>query len=210
MATAVLPATPLPFPAKSVRFAAEADDCSQGELLEITVLSICGEKMAVVHASQDCSVARLKSAIAAQSSVPTAGQTLILGSCILEYDSESMSEVLDVCGFSGHSVIAMTLVIIPVDPFPKLYVDSCGTQLTAQRAEQTPKALDLNEDFLTLAGIEFPWALQCKECDGSLHEKTRDYDFATPNKKGNHLKVSASMWCPACRLVFKGLHRVVI
>merc|ERR1712224_355076 len=106
------------------------------------------------------------------------------------------------------TAVTMMVVVIPVDPFPKLYVDVNGTRMTAQRAEQTPKTLDVDFENDVVAGIEFPWALQCKECDGLLHEKTRDYDFATPGKKGIYLKVSASMWCPACRLVFEGFHTV--
>lgn len=196
----------LPVFAKTVRFAAEADCCSEEPVVEITVLGISGDEMAVVHASMDCTVARLKTAIAAQSSVPSAGQELILGSCLLE-DEDSMSKVLQACCCAGCSAVTMTLVVVPVDPFPKLYVDAYDTRITAQRAEQTPKAIDF-EGFA--AEVELPWALECKECDGLLHEKTRDYDFATPCNKGNYLKVSASMWCPTCRLVFEGFHKVAV
>jgi hypothetical protein len=207
-----MPTTPLPFPAKSVRFAAEASDVAlqDKKFLDIVVLGLCGDEMAAVHASEDCIVATLKTAIAAQSSVPIAGQKLILGSFILEDDSASMSEVLEASCCVGEPIITLTLVVVPVDPFPKLYIDPTGTQMTAQRAEQTPKTLDFEdfEDFL--AGVEFPWALECKECDGPLQEKTRDYDFPTPCRKANYVKVSACMWCPACRLVFKGLHKVVM
>lgn len=200
-----MPTPALPFPSKTVRFAAEASDVdSQGKMVDITVLSLCGEEMAAVHATEDCTVASLKTAIAAQSSVPTAGQQLILGSYIIVDDCQSMSEVLEAASVLGQSAITMTLVVMPVDPFPKLYVDSFGTQLSAQRAEQTPKTSEF-EDFL--ADIDFPWALTCKECDGALQEKTRDYDFATPCKKANYLKVSSSMWCPECRLVFNGLYK---
>merc|ERR1712118_637626 len=118
-----------------------------------------------------------------------------------------MGEVLESCGCAGESVLSMTLVVLPVDPFPKLYVDASGTQLTAQRAERTPKTSDF-EDFL--AGVDFPWALKCKECDGPLQEMMRDFAFATPCKKGSYLKVSSSMWCPACRLVFKSLHKMTM
>lgn len=209
MCGTALPTTPLPVPAKSVRFAAEPTDvASQGAPLDITVVSICGEEMAAVHASEDCSVASLKAAIAAQSSVPTAAQELILGSCILN-DDQSMSNVLEASSCVGQSAITMTLVVVAMDPFPKLYIDASGTQWTAQRAEQTPKA-EVCEDML-LDEVNGPWdALQCKECDGTLQEKTRDYDFATPCKKANYIKVSACMWCPACRLVFKCLHKVTL
>lgn len=210
MGAATLPAPSLPFPSKSVRFAADSGaflDEEIDEFIQITVLGVCGDEIAVVHATDNCTVASLKAAIAAQSSVPTAGQALILDSFILENDGETMSEVLEACGCTGQVDVTMMLVVIPVDPFPKLYVDACGVQVTARRAEQTPKAEDW-EDFDFLGGVEFPWALTCKECDGSLHEKSREYDFATPCKKASYLKVSASMWCPACRLIFQGLHKV--
>jgi hypothetical protein len=209
MCGTALPSTPLPVPAKSVRFAAEAPDAaSHGRLLDITVLSICGEEMASVHASEDCTVASLKTAIAAQSSVPTAAQELILDSCVLD-DGQLMSEVLEAAFCVGQSVLTLTLIVVSVDPFPKLYIEACGTQWTAQRAEQTPKTL-LCEDMVIGADTDLWTAVQCKECDGPLQEKTRDYDFATPCKKANYIKVSASMWCPACRLVFKGMHKVVL
>lgn len=208
MGVTSVPTTPLPLPAKSVRFAIDASDAaSQGKMLDVTVLGICGDEMAVVHAPEECSIASLKTAIAAQSSVPTAGQKLILDSFIIEDDHMSMGEVLQSCCSAGKSVITLTLVVVPVDPFPKLYVDASGTQMTAQRAEQTPKT-NRAEDFL--AEVHFPWALKCKECDGPLREKTRDYDFATPGKNGKYLKVSACMWCPECRLVFKGLQKMAV
>jgi len=212
MCVSALPSTPLPVPAvhaKSVRFAAEAPDAaSYGRLLDITVLSICGEEMASVHASEDCTVASLKTAIEAQSSVPTAAQELILDSCVLN-DDQSMSEVLEAAFCVGQSVISLTQIIMSVDPFPKLYVEASGTQWTAQRAEQTPKTV-ISDDMAVDANADLWEDVQCKECDGPLEGKTRDYDFPTPCKKANYIKVSASMWCPACRLVFKGMHKVLL
>merc|ERR1711862_638739 len=170
------PTTPLSVPAKSVRFAAEEiDDTSQGNLLDVTVLGICGDEMAAVHVSEDCTVARLKAAIASQSSVLAAAQELILEACILD-DDQSMREVLQESGCVGQTVIALTLVVMPLDPFPKLYIDNVsGVRWTATRAEQTPKrevCANVLADPQPLGTIE------CKECDGVLQEKARDYDFA--------------------------------
>lgn len=204
---------PLPVPTKSVRFAANSHPPSPGGEVggtAITVLTMCGEELAVVHVAHTDTVADLKSAVVAQSpEVRCAAQKFILGTQILEDDNELLYSALEAAGCSGDHEVMVTLVLQPVDPFPKLYVDpswTMGARLTASRAEKTPKKREF-EEFL--ADMVLPWDGTCKECDGTLVEITRDYDFATPckNRARSNIKVSTMMWCRTCRLVFEGLHR---
>lgn len=200
---------PLPLPAKSVRFMVDAG--LEGEdTLEVTVLSMSGDEVVIVHVARDCTVADLKTAVFMK--VPElrpVAQKLILGTNVLEDSDEKLSSALHAAGYTVEQRVTIVLALVPVDPFPKLYVDDVdplGARLTARRTDKTPKKRDF-EEFLS--DFVLPWDGACKECDGAMDEITRDYDFATPCKKRaqNSIKVSITMWCPACRLVFEGLQR---